>query len=289
MRVFHKISSISREIRHLKKKNKLIGFVPTMGYLHEGHLSLMRKARKGTDVVVVSIYVNPTQFGPKEDYRIYPRDLKRDLKLCKSVGVDIVFNPNDREMYSEGYATYVNLERLTDKLCGASRPRHFRGVATIVTKLFNIVQPDIAYFGQKDAQQALIIQRMARDLNFPIKIKAMSIVREEDGLAMSSRNTYLYPRDREEATLLYKALCKAKELIGSGEKKSRMLKSAMRGIIEKAKDAKIDYISIVDLKDLNDVGKINDKALIALAVWIGKTRLIDNMIVSGGKDATYSL
>ncbi len=279
MRVFYKIPSISKEIIRLKKKNRLIGFVPTMGYLHKGHLSLMRQARKDTDVVVVSIYVNPAQFGPREDFKKYPRDLERDLRLCSSVGVDIVFNPDNREMYPEGYTTYVNLERLTDKLCGASRPGHFKGVATIVTKLFNIVHPDIAYFGQKDAQQAIIMHRMTRDLNFPIKIKVMPIIRERDGLAMSSRNIYLSPEEREEAIVLYKALCKAKRMIGSGERNSKKIKSAMRGIIEKAKAARIDYISIVDLENLEDIEKVAGKVLIALAVWIGKTRLIDNIIL----------
>lgn len=279
MKVFHKISTISKEIMRLKKKDRRIGFVPTMGYLHEGHLSLLDKARKDTDVVVVSIYVNPTQFGPREDFKKYPRDLKRDLKLCSSAGVDIVFIPDDTQMYPGGYITYVEPERLTYKLCGASRPGHFRGVATIVTKLFNIIQPDIAYFGQKDVQQAIIIQRMVRDLNFPIKIKVMPIIREKDGLAMSSRNTYLNSSERKEATVLYKALCKAEELISSGEKKSKKIKAAMRDIIEEAKDARIDYISMVDLENLEDVEEVCGKVLIALAVWIGKTRLIDNIIV----------
>src|SRR3989338_4091671 len=217
MKLISNLKQLSFEVKKIKKENKTIGLVPTMGYLHEGHLSLMRQAKRDCHISLVSIFVNPTQFGPKEDYKKYPRNLKRDLTLARSAGVDIVFSPSAEEIYPENYRTYVNVEKLTDGLCGASRPGHFRGVATIVTKLFNLVRPDIAYFGQKDAQQARVIEKMAEDLNTGIKIKVMPIVREAAGLAMSSRNVYLNKEERKEAIVLYQSLKLAKKMILSGE------------------------------------------------------------------------
>ena len=276
------IRSIKKMYEFSKKAHlggKTIGFVPTMGYLHQGHLSLIRKARKENDIVVVSIFVNPIQFGPKEDFKKYPRDLKRDMNLAKQVGTDVIFYPDAKDMYPEGFKTYVNVEELSEKLCGKFRPGHFKGVATVVTKLFNIVCPDIAYFGQKDAQQAIIIKRMVKDLNIPVKIKVLPIVREKDGLAMSSRNTYLNEKERKDALVLYQALNLAKDLIKSGITDSGKIIDRLRRFIKKKKNAKIDYISVVDTDNLNPVKKVSKKCLIALAVWIGRTRLIDNIIV----------
>lgn len=264
----------------LKKEGRRIGFVPTMGYLHEGHLSLIRRARKETEIVVVSIFVNPTQFGPNEDYKEYPRDLKRDKYLAKEVGTDIIFAPKVRDMYPSGYNTYVDVEQLTSGLCGAFRPGHFRGVTTVVTKLFNIVQPDIAYFGQKDAQQAIVIKRMVQDLNMGVRIKVLPIVREKDGLAMSSRNTYLTEEERRQAVTLYRSLQEAKNLIRAGERKASKVISRMQHMIMTGIDkVKIDYISIVDAEGLQPLRYLQGCVLIALAVWVGKTRLIDNIIV----------
>lgn len=262
-----------------KIKGKKVGFVPTMGALHEGHLSLIRAARKENKLVVVSIFVNPAQFGPKEDLKAYPRPVKKDLSLCRKEKVDLVFSPQPQDIYPKGFSTYCLVEGLSEVLCGKERPGHFRGVATVVLKLFNIVQPDIAYFGQKDAQQAIIIKRMARDLNIPVKIKVMPIVREIDGLAMSSRNVYLNMAQRLDALALSRALNLAQVLIRGGAKDTARIISRMRELINKKKSAKIDYIAIVDLKDLRPLQKIIDGCLIALAVRIGKTRLIDNIIV----------
>jgi len=276
MRVIRKIKEIKKIIDKLKREGKTIGFVPTMGYLHEGHLSLARQARKDTDIVVMSIYVNPLQFGPKEDFARYPRDLKRDINLAKSVGVDIIFAPCDKEMYPPDYVTYVEVEKLTEGLCGRFRPGHFKGVTTVVTKLFNIVKPDIAYFGQKDAQQARVIEKMVEDLNMDIKIKVMPIVREKDGLAMSSRNVYLNPEERKRATCLYSALKKAEELISQGERNARKIIAEMKKIVVKNGVSRIDYIEIVDAKNLEPLKELKGEVLIALAVWMGNTRLIDN-------------
>lgn len=270
---------MQRLVKKLKSEGKTIGFVPTMGYLHEGHLSLARQAREDTDIVVMSIYVNPLQFGPKEDFQRYPRDLKRDVKLAKSVGVDIIFTPSDEEMYPPDYVTYVEVEKLTERLCGQFRPGHFKGVTTVVTKLFNIVKPDIAYFGQKDAQQARVIEKMVEDLNMDIKIKIMPIVREKDGLAMSSRNVYLSSEERKKAVSLYLALRKAEGLISQGEREPEKIIEEMKKILVKSGVSRIDYIEIVDSQNLKPLKKIKGKFLIALAVWIGKTRLIDNTII----------
>ena len=279
MKLYKRISDLQRDILKLKREGKRIGFVPTMGYLHEGHLSLARYARRENDIVVISIFVNPTQFGPREDYRRYPRDLKRDLRLAREEGVDIVFYPSVEEMYPTKYRTYVEVEELSNVLCGKSRPGHFRGVTTVCAKLFNIVLPDVAYFGQKDAQQAIIIKRMVRDLNFPLKIKVLPIVREKDGLALSSRNVYLSSEERKEATVLYRSLKIAEQMVKEGVKDSRKIKRRVRSMISRKETAKIDYVEIVSLEDLEPVTVIDKPALLALAVWFGKARLIDNTIL----------
>jgi len=283
MRIIRDIKNMQRISRDLRRQGKSIGFVPTMGALHIGHLSLVKQARRENDIAVVSIFVNPTQFGPKEDFRRYPRNLKVDAYLCKKEGVDIIFYPDIYQIYPQGYKTYVLVENLSDFMCGKTRPGHFKGVATIVTKLFNIIQPDIAYFGQKDAQQAIIIQRMVRDLNMPNKIRVMPIIRESDGLAMSSRNSYLNVRERGDATVLYEALEKAKIMIREGIINSAKIILAMRNIIKKRKTAQIQYIEVVDLKELRPVKKVQGKVLVALAVKIGKTRLVDNIIAKPQK------
>ena len=268
------MQSLSQRIR---EEGKTISFVPTMGYLHQGHLSLIRQARKDGQVLIVSIFVNPTQFGAGEDYSRYPRDLERDKKLAEQEGVDILFVPSSKEMYPQGYHTFIEVEKLSAPLCGRSRPGHFRGVVTIVAKLFNIVSPHIAYFGQKDAQQALLIKRVVNDLNMDIEIKVLPIVREKDGLALSSRNEYLNPEERRAALVLYKSLQEAQRRLDSGERDSRKIIQRMEEIIKREKLARIDYVSIVDGETLEDRGRIGGKTLIALAVWIGKTRLIDNL------------
>ena len=280
MRILRDIKKMQGLASGLRKKAKRIGFVPTMGALHEGHLSLMRKARQENDCVVVSIFVNPTQFGPKEDFKKYPRNLKRDTLLSKEQGADIIFYPDARSMYPADYKTYVNVDGLSNALCGKFRPGHFRGVATVVTKLFNIVQPVRAYFGQKDAQQATIIKRMVRDLNIPVEIRILPTVREDDGLAMSSRNSYLSPVERNEAWVLSGALNLAKDLIKKGNQDSLSIIRRMRQLIKQNKRTKIQYICVVRPETLEPVKKIKDKVLIALAVYIGKTKLIDNIVVN---------
>ncbi|MDP2980611.1 MAG: pantoate--beta-alanine ligase [Candidatus Omnitrophota bacterium] len=280
MKIYKSISSLIKKVREVKKHGYKIGLVPTMGFLHEGHMSLIRKARKDTDYVIVSIFVNPAQFGPKEDFKRYPRAIKRDLMLCEKEGADIIFTPEAKEMYPKDYATYVSVEKITYKLCGASRPGHFRGVSTVVAKLFNITMPDIAYFGQKDAQQAIIIKRMAEDLNMSVEIKVMPVVREKDGLAMSSRNVYLNRKERGRAQSIYKSLKSAKELFNEGERDSKKIINKIKRVINNQPDAKIDYAAIVDAKDLRDIKKISGEALVAIAVWIGKTRLIDNIMLN---------
>lgn len=280
MKTIDNIPRMSIFSRMVKKEGKTVGFVPTMGYLHEGHLSLARTAKKLNDIVVMSIFVNPIQFGPNEDFNSYPRDLKRDEELAASAGVDVIFYPSAKEMYPEGYATYVDVEGLAENMCGASRPGHFRGVATVVAKLFNIVRPDIAYFGQKDAQQVAVIKKMAKDLNIDTAIKVMPIVREPDGLAMSSRNKYLSPEERKDAAVLYRSLLDARSLVEGGERDPGKVARVIEVAIKAKSSARIDYISIVDPETLKDVDDISAAALIALAVFVGKTRLIDNIIVS---------
>jgi pantoate--beta-alanine ligase len=262
-----------------KKEGKKIGLVPTMGFLHEGHLSLVDIARKRCDKLVVSIFVNPLQFGPREDLSRYPRDLKRDIRLLKERGTDFVFIPDERDMYPDGFHTYVEVEKLTNVLCGKSRPGHFRGVTTVVLKLFNIIKPDIAVFGEKDAQQAIIIKRMVEDLNLSTKIITGPTIRERDGLAMSSRNMYLTQNEREDAVVLYKSLLMAREMIKEGEYKPREVIEKMRQMIAKKETARIDYVSIIGKKDLAPVKKIEGEVLVALAVWFGKARLIDNITI----------
>ena len=284
MKVLTKISEMREFSREAKKEGKTIGFVPTMGYLHEGHLSLARAARQECDLVVMSIYVNPMQFGPGEDLDKYPRDLERDKSLAAKEGVDVVFRPLSGEVYPSGYATDVAVTgTLTETLCGASRPGHFKGVTTIVAKLLNIVEPDRAYFGQKDAQQAAVVKRMVRDLNIPVEVRVMPIVRENDGLAMSSRNSYLSGDQRQQALRLFRSLEKAKEMISAGEVSSDAIKREMRSILEDGKDVRVDYVETVDADTFMPLEKVKDNTLIAVAAYVGGTRLIDNTIIKGVK------
>ncbi len=277
MKTVNTISDVRAFVEEKRKAGKSVGFVPTMGYLHEGHASLMKAAKAKCDVVIVSIFVNPTQFGPGEDLETYPRDLKRDQNTCEAVGVDLIFAPDPSEMYPEGYSTYVDCEgEITKQLCGASRPTHFKGVTSVVAKLFNIVQPDFAFFGQKDAQQVAVIEKMVRDLNMNVKIVPCPIVRESDGLAMSSRNTYLTAEQRKEALVLSQSLEMAKLKILEGERNAEKIKAAIVGHIQSSPLAEIDYVSLVDVKTLLPLVAIEDEFLIALAVKFGKTRLIDN-------------
>lgn len=279
MKSVDSISRMSTLAKMLKREGKSIGFVPTMGYLHDGHLSLVKVAKKHTDVVVMSVFVNPLQFGPKEDFERYPRDFKRDEQLASDAGVDVIFYPSVKDMYQDGYATFVTVERLTDGLCGASRPGHFRGVTTVVAKLFGIVRPDVAYFGQKDAQQAAVIKKMVLDLNMGVEIKVVPIVREKDGLAMSSRNTYLSETERMDALVLYQSLKKAESLVTGGETDASRIIKMMKEMIASKPAVKIEYVSIVDAKELVALETITKEALIAVAAHVGKTRLIDNIIV----------
>ncbi len=265
----------------VRREGQRIGLVPTMGYLHEGHLSLVKIARERSDLVVVSIFVNPTQFGPKEDLGAYPRDFDRDEKLCKEEGVDIIFYPPAEDMYAADTSVYVNDDQLTKGLCGATRPGHFRGVLTVVAKLFNIVLPDVAVFGQKDAQQLRVIQQMTRDLNFPVEIVPGPIVREADGLAMSSRNTYLLPEEREDVLCLRSALDLAEKLYVEGEHNAACIREAMLDQLSAVQRAEVDYVEIVDWQSLKPVEQLQGPALVALAVKVGKPRLIDNTILGG--------
>lgn len=267
------------EIRALRQKLiGTVGFVPTMGFLHEGHLALVKKAKAEAEnpTVIVSIYVNPTQFGPREDFGAYPRDLNRDLALLRKDGVDIVFIPSDDEMYPPEFSSWVDVEKVTERLEGASRPGHFRGVATVVAKLFNIVQPTRAYFGQKDAQQVTVIKRMVADLNMETKVVVVPTVREHDGLAMSSRNIYLNRKERQAAIVLFKALTLARQLRQGGEKEADKIRQQMTALIQKEPRAQIDYVSIADAETLEELSLLDRPAVASLAVRIGKTRLIDN-------------
>ncbi len=255
------------------------GFVPTMGYLHEGHLSLVRRAKAENEQTAVSIYVNPTQFAPNEDLASYPRDLARDLALLEAAGVDLVFTPSDGVMYPPGFQTTVTVTALSRPLEGSARPTHFQGVATVVAKLFNIVQPTRAYFGQKDAQQAILLRQMARDLNFNVTIITCPTVREKDGLAMSSRNKYLTPEQRRAATVLYRALNQAKDAWTNGERNGRALRQIMRQTINAEPLARLDYVSAADPATLQELEKVKEEVLLSTAVFFGKTRLIDNVLV----------
>lgn len=279
MKFVDSIQRMNTLVKMLKREGRSIGLVPTMGYLHDGHLSMVKAAKKHTDVVVMSIFVNPLQFGPKEDFDRYPRDIKRDEALAEAAGVDVIFYPSVKDMYPDGHSTYVNVERLTDVLCGASRPGHFRGVTTVVAKLLNIVKPDVAYFGQKDAQQVAVIRKMVRDLNMDIEIKSMPIIRERDGLAMSSRNVYLSEGERRQALALSRSVEKAVSMVKSGERNSSKIAKSIRDVISENPLVKIDYVSVVDSKDLTDLPDIKGETLIAIAAFVGKTRLIDNAIV----------
>lgn len=277
-----KITSTIKEVRELvkewKSKGLKVGFVPTMGYLHEGHESLIKKAAAENDKVVVSIFVNPIQFGPTEDLDSYPRDLDRDSKLCENAGAELIFHPSKQEMYFDDFCTYVDMDGLTKGLCGKSRPIHFRGVCTVVSKLFNIVTPDKAYFGQKDAQQLAIVKRMVRDLSINVEVVGCPIIREEDGLAKSSRNTYLSKEERQSAVILSKSLKLSKDAIDKGERSSSKVIEIITNNINTEPLAKIEYVQVVDNLSIEIVDKIEKSVLVAIAVYIGKTRLIDNFI-----------
>lgn len=278
MRIINSIKEIRDQVEDWKKDGLSVAIVPTMGYLHEGHESLIKKASKENDKVVVSIFVNPMQFGINEDLSTYPRDINRDSHVCENNGASVIFNPSVEDMYEGGFSTFVDMKNLTVSLCGQSRPTHFRGVCTVVNKLFNIVNPDKAYFGQKDAQQLAIIKQMVRDLNIAVEIIGCPIVRESDGLAKSSRNTYLSSEERKAATIINKSLKKAERLIEDGERDCKNIIEFIKSEISKESLAKIDYISIVDNKTIKDVSVILENSLIAVAVFIGDTRLIDNFV-----------
>ena len=279
MKIVGTVKEVREQVKEWKKQGLSVGFVPTMGYLHEGHKSLMDAARKGNDKVVVSIFVNPMQFGPTEDLATYPRDLDHDAALCESAGVDLIFHPEAEEMYEKDFCTFVDMTGLTEGLCGKTRPIHFRGVCTVVNKLFNIVTPDHAYFGQKDGQQLAVIKRMVRDLNMDIEIVGCPIVREEDGLAKSSRNTYLSPEERKAALILSKTVALGKELAKT-EKDANKVVEAMKKNIETEPLAKIDYVEAVDALSMVPVEKLEGTCMLAMAVYIGKTRLIDNTLIN---------
>lgn len=279
MRVIRTVKQMQAVCRASKRAGKSIGLVPTMGALHEGHLSLIRASVKDNDITIVSIFVNPIQFGPSEDFKQYPRPVSQDEALCRKAGVDFIFRPAAGEMYPAGFKTYVDVLELGSVLCGASRPGHFRGVTTVVAKLFNACMPDRAYFGRKDAQQAIIIQRMAKDLNFPVSIKVMPIVREKSGLALSSRNTYLSESARRDALVISRSLQAAARLVRQGSRDPRRIIAAMSAMIKAKKSARIDYINIVDTMHLKPVARIQGPCLVACAVRFGKTRLIDNTVV----------
>ena len=276
MKVIKEIDELKDVLKDFKKEGKSIGLVPTMGFLHKGHASLIKKAVEENDIVVVSDFVNPIQFGPNEDLEAYPRDIDADSKLCENLGADFIFNPEPSEMYHDKKA-FVDIEGLSDNLCGARRAGHFRGVCTVCTKLFNIVGPDRAYFGQKDAQQLAIIKKLVYDLNIPVEIIPCPIVREDDGLAMSSRNTYLSTEERKAALCLSKSIFEGEKMAKEGFSVKEVLEK-MEEIISSEKLAKIDYISAVDLETIEDVDNFNKDTLVAIAVFIGKTRLIDNFI-----------
>ena len=278
MEKVYTVKEVREQVKAWRREGLTVGLVPTMGYLHEGHASLIKKAVEQNDKVVVSVFLNPTQFGPTEDLEAYPRDFEADCKLCESIGAAMVFHPEPSEMYAPDFCTWVDMDVLSKTLCGKSRPIHFRGVCTVVSKLFNIVTPDRAYFGQKDAQQLAVIRHMVSDLNFGIEIVGCPIIREEDGLAKSSRNTYLSPEERKAALVLSRSLKLGKKLIEDGEKDAKKVIAAIRGEIEKEPLAKIDYVEIVDWNTLEPVDSTEGEILTAMAVYIGKTRLIDNFI-----------
>ena len=279
MEITGKISEVREQVKEWRRQGLSVGLVPTMGYLHEGHKSLITRAVAENDRVVVSVFVNPMQFGPTEDLESYPRDMDRDATLCEEAGASLIFHPEPSEMYHEDFSSFVDMNTLTGGLCGKTRPIHFRGVCTVVSKLFNIVVPDRAYFGQKDAQQLAVIRHMVSDLNFGIEIVGCPIIREEDGLAKSSRNTYLNEEERKAALILNKALTEGRKLVESGEKDAAAVRKVITDKINTEPLAKIDYVEVVDWNTLETVEKIDGPILTAIAVYIGKTRLIDNFIV----------
>lgn len=279
IQIAKEVKDVRTQVKEWKKQGLTVGFVPTMGYLHEGHASLMKCAKEQCDKVVVSIFVNPMQFGVNEDLDSYPRDLEADTKLCESIGVDLIFHPEVSEMYAEGFCSFVDMNGLTKELCGKSRPIHFRGVCTVVNKLFNIVTPDKAFFGQKDAQQLAVICRMVKDLNMDIEIVGCPIIREEDGLAKSSRNTYLNEEERKAALILSKTIRLGEQMVKDGVKDTKELVEAMKENISKEPMARIDYVEAVSMDTIEKIDTIEGKVLVAMAVFIGKTRLIDNFIV----------
>lgn len=279
MKIVETIKEVREQVKEWKKQGLSVGLVPTMGYLHEGHKSLIDRAVAENDKVVVSVFVNPMQFGPTEDLESYPRDMERDAALCENAGAALVFHPEPSEMYEDDFSSFVDMNTLTGGLCGKTRPIHFRGVCTVVAKLFNIVTPDRAYFGQKDAQQLAVIRHMVNDLSFGIEIVGCPIIREEDGLAKSSRNTYLNEDERKAALVLSRSLKEGRKLVEDGEKDAAKVKKKITDIIEKEPLAKIDYVEVVDWNTLEPVEKIDGPVLTAIAVYIGKTRLIDNFII----------
>lgn len=278
MKIVHTVEEVRAQVKEWRTAGLSVGLVPTMGYLHEGHKSLIDRAVKENDRAVVSVFVNPMQFGPTEDLASYPRDLNRDAVLCEEAGADLIFNPEPENMYSDDFSSFIDMNTLTKGLCGKSRPIHFRGVCTVVGKLFNIVQPDKAYFGQKDAQQLAVIRHMVNDLNFNLEIVGCPIIREADGLAKSSRNTYLSPEERQAALILSKSLERGRELIEAGERNAEVIKQAVTDLIQTEPLARIDYVELVDWNTLEPVERIEGPVLNAIAVYIGKTRLIDNHI-----------
>ncbi len=280
MQIVKTVEDVRKQVKVWRERGLSVGLVPTMGYLHEGHKSLIDKAVEQNDCVVVSVFVNPIQFGPTEDLATYPRDLEHDAAICEEAGADLIFHPQPEEMYYDDFCTYIDMDNLTKGLCGRTRPTHFRGVCTVVGKLFHIVGPDRAYFGQKDAQQLAVIRRMVRDLNFPLQIVGCPIVREEDGLAKSSRNTYLSPEERKAAVILHKGLEKGEEMVRAGERDAGKVKKAICDIIESEPLAKIDYVDIVDFDNIQEKEVLEGSVLAAVAVYIGKTRLIDNFIIT---------
>jgi pantoate--beta-alanine ligase len=278
MEIIRTVKEMKEFSSRSRQAGKTIAFVPTMGYFHEGHLNLMREARKRGDLLIVSLFVNPTQFGPSEDFKNYPRDFERDRKMLEGVGVDILFAPEASDMYPPNHQTIIRVEKVTQNLCGRSRPTHFQGVTTVVLMLFEIVMPHVAIFGEKDYQQLVAIQQMARDLHMSVEVLGMPTVREADGLAMSSRNTYLLPHERKAALSLYRSLQKAEELLQQGERKADRILLEMNGILRSEPLVRIDYVQICDAHTLEDVGRIEGDVVVALAAYLGKTRLIDNLV-----------
>lgn len=277
--VIESVAEMREFIAQVRQQGKKIGLVPTMGALHEGHLALMEEAKSSSDIVVASIFVNPTQFGPNEDYDAYPRTWQYDIDACRKIGVDVVFRPPVAEMYPQDWATWVSVDKITEKLCGQTRPGHFRGVATVVTKLFNIVQPDKAFFGQKDAQQVVVLMKMVRDLNMNVEIIMVPIVRDPDGLAKSSRNIYLTPEQRAAAPVLNRSLLFARQMVMQGQRECRLICSAVQNKIVAEPLASVEYVAMYSFPELQDITTVSGKALLAVAVRFGATRLIDNIIL----------